>query len=113
MPPVGLDSLLTKAHDLMSFLLPKPISPRGTKGQPIPLLSRLPPELRWLIWDLYFRGYPVHPYVERKERLRAFESFAKHFELVLPFPAADSTLEETLPCTVIRRVEEPRRPLDG
>lgn len=27
-----------------------------------------------------------------------------HFELILPFPAAASTREETLPCTVIRRV---------
>lgn len=27
-----------------------------------------------------------------------------HFELVLPFPAAASTQEETLPCTIIRRL---------
>lgn len=27
-----------------------------------------------------------------------------HFELILPFPAATSTREEALPCTVIRRV---------
>lgn len=34
-----------------------------------------------------------------------------HFELILPVPAAEeSTQEETLLCTVIRRVREPRRP---
>lgn len=33
-----------------------------------------------------------------------------HFELILPFPAAESMREETLLCTVIRRVEESRRP---
>jgi len=27
-----------------------------------------------------------------------------HFELILPFPAAASTREETLPCTIIRQV---------
>ena len=29
-----------------------------------------------------------------------------HFELILPFPAADSTREETLPCTITRRLVE-------
>lgn len=33
-----------------------------------------------------------------------------HFELILPWPAAEETREETLPCIVIRRVGDPGRP---
>ena len=73
MPPLGVDKFLSKARNLVSFVPPKLISPLSTKDQASPLLSRLPPELRWLIWDLYFRGYAVHPYVDGKKRLRAFE----------------------------------------
>lgn len=68
----SFDRLLTRARKLVPFLPPKPISPLGTKEQDSPLLSRLPPELRWLIWDLYFRGYAVHPYMEGN-KLRAKE----------------------------------------
>ena len=32
----------------------------------------------------------------------------QHFELILPFPAAASTKEETLPCNVIRVVDRRR-----
>lgn len=34
-----------------------------------------------------------------------------HFELILHFPAAESTREETLPCTIIRRVVDSYPPI--
>lgn len=50
-------------------------------------------EQEWTLWE----------YVRKVTR-------PSHFELILPFPAAESTREETLPCNVIRRVREPSRP---
>ena len=50
-------------------------------------------ELEWTLWD------------DVKQVTRP-----THFELILPFPAATSTREETLPCTIIRRVEDPTSP---
>ncbi|RYP54764.1 hypothetical protein DL768_000492 [Monosporascus sp. mg162] len=44
-------------------------------------------ELEWTLWEGIKKV--THP---------------SHFELILPFPAAASTREETLPCTIIRRV---------
>ncbi|RYO85863.1 hypothetical protein DL762_005010 [Monosporascus cannonballus] len=172
-PSLSFHKLLTKARKLVPFLPPEPISPHTAKEQDAPLLSRLPPELRQMIWETYFRGHAVHIHRSRK-RLRARECliwdaddvFARgphfdpgkfeilwvdiwealaameglkwlrvelriamphlapewterewtlwegikkvtrpsHFELILPFPAAASTREETLPCTIIRRV---------
>ena len=46
-------------------------------------------ELEWTLWD------------DVKQVTRP-----SHFELILPFSAAASTREETLPCTIIRRVED-------
>lgn len=71
--------LLTKARNLVPFLPPAPISPRMTKEQDASLLfSRLPPELRQMIWETYFRGHGQHGqhgvHIHRsRKRLRARE----------------------------------------
>lgn len=70
MSSLSLNRLRAKGRRLVPFLPPKAISPVGAKEQSTPLLARLPPELRWLIWDLYFGKYMVHCHVV-DERLRA------------------------------------------
>ncbi|MBE3049183.1 hypothetical protein IMZ48_43135, partial [Candidatus Bathyarchaeota archaeon] len=52
--------ILANARKLVPFLPPKPISPLTAKDQDALLLSRLPLELRELIWERCFYGYAVH-----------------------------------------------------
>lgn len=101
MPPHDIDKFLRKARDLVSLARPKPISPLGTKDQDSPLLSRLPPELRWMIWDLYFRGYAVYPYVDGKERLRAFKCAARLTRPASPDSHDDSCYHKSFPCDYV------------
>lgn len=64
--------------------------------------------LEWLRVEV--RITEPHRALEWTEREWTFWEMIKkvtrpsHFELILPFPAAASTREETLPCTIIRRV---------
>ncbi|RYP63765.1 hypothetical protein DL771_009126 [Monosporascus sp. 5C6A] len=64
--------------------------------------------LKWLKVELRLaRPHQAPEWTEREWTL--WEGIKKvthpsHFELILPFPAAASTREETLPCTIIRRV---------
>ncbi|PON19213.1 hypothetical protein C2W62_03910 [Candidatus Entotheonella serta] len=66
--------------------------------------------LEWLRVEVEIKMfYPreAEEYTEREYTL--WELIKKvtrpsHFELILPFPAAESTREETLPCTIIRRI---------
>lgn len=72
-PSLDFQKLLTNARKLVPFLPPTPISPREAKDQDASLLcSHLPPELRQMIWDTYFRGHVVHIYRSYK-RLRGRE----------------------------------------
>ncbi|KAK2601890.1 hypothetical protein QQS21_004577 [Conoideocrella luteorostrata] len=63
--------------------------------------------LQWLRVVVTSPEYNARELTEREWTL--WEGIRKvaqpaHFELVLPFPAAASTREETLPCTIIRQV---------
>jgi hypothetical protein len=61
--PASLDisNLFTKARQLIPFLPPLPMSPRGALEQDACLLySRLPLELRMLIWEAYLGSHTVH-----------------------------------------------------
>lgn len=75
MPSLSYHRLLTNARKLVPFLPPKPISLRMAKEQDASLLySRLPPELRQMIWETYFRGHAVHVILHvSSKRLRGKE----------------------------------------
>lgn len=58
---LDMSEFLTKARRLIPFLPPLPLSPRGALEQDACLLySRLPPELRMLIWEAYLGAHAVH-----------------------------------------------------
>ncbi|RYP82409.1 hypothetical protein DL769_001663 [Monosporascus sp. CRB-8-3] len=117
-PSLSFHKLLTKARKLVPFLPPEPISPHTAKEQDAPLLSRLPPELRQMIWETYFRGYAVHIHRPRK-RLRARECliwdaddvFARgpHFETCFDFSHAArcvTVMSQRLPATHVAHISQ-------
>ncbi|KAH6690665.1 hypothetical protein F5X68DRAFT_260061 [Plectosphaerella plurivora] len=58
-----ISKILTKARRLVPFLPPQPISPHGALTQDTCLIySRLPPELRLVIWESYIGAHAVHIY---------------------------------------------------
>jgi len=72
-PSLDFHKLRTTARKFVPFLPPAPISPGGAKEQNASLLySKLPPELRQIIWETYFHGHAVHIYRTYKA-LRARE----------------------------------------
>lgn len=72
-PSLSFHNLITTARNLLPFIPPAPISSHRAKQQDASLLySHLPPELRQMIWETYFRGHAVHIHRSR-QRLRARE----------------------------------------
>ncbi|KAL3952386.1 hypothetical protein ACCO45_012329, partial [Purpureocillium lilacinum] len=69
------------ARKLVPFLPPKPISPRRAKEQDAsPLFRQLPPELRQMIWDTYFRGHAVHLFLPSPQtRMRGGKQLLKFY----------------------------------
>lgn len=86
--PSSFKQFLTNARKSVSFLLPKPISHLATKEQDALLLSRLPPELRRMIWKTYIGTHAVHVYpgggtvrAEECLKLDGDAEYGAHFDL--------------------------------
>lgn len=74
--------ILTQVRRLIPFLSPAPISSHKAKQQDAsPLYSRLPPELRQIIWEIYFRWHIVHISYSRG-KLRAVECLERHTDRI-------------------------------